>query len=46
MIIDFEKGEHAIIEANFNPALHMHMFPYMGRGHDVATKVLAALFKE
>lgn len=46
MIIDFEKGEHAIIEANFNPALHMHMFPYMGRGRDVATKVLAALFKE
>ncbi len=46
MIIDFEKDEHAIIEANFNPALHMHMFPYMGRGRNVASKVLAALFKE
>lgn len=45
MIIDFETGDYAIIEANYNPALHMHMYPYSGRGRNVADKVLDALFK-
>lgn len=45
MIIDFETGDYAIIEANYNPALHMHMYPYSGRGRNVADKVLEALFK-
>ncbi len=44
MIIDFEKKQYAIIEANYNPAIHMHMFPYKGRGRDVASKVLDVLF--
>ncbi len=46
MIIDFENNDHAIIEANFNPAIHMHMYPYKGRGKNVAAKVLDALFKK
>lgn len=46
MIIDFEHGHYTIIEANYNPAIHMHMFPYKGRGRDVASKVLDVLFKE
>lgn len=46
MIIDFEQNQHAIIEANYNPAIHMHMYPYSGRGRDVASKVLDALFKK
>lgn len=45
MIIDFEQSQYAIIEANYNPALHMHMYPYSGRGRDVASKVLDVLFK-
>lgn len=46
MIIDFNKDQYVIIEANYNPAIHMHMFPYSGRGRDVASKVLDALFKK
>ncbi len=46
MIIDFEHNVHAIIEANFNPAIHMHMYPYNGRGKNVAAKVLDALFRK
>lgn len=46
MIIDFENKDHAIIEVNFNPAIHMHMYPYKGRGKNVAAKVLDALFKK
>lgn len=45
MIIDFEQKQYAIIEANYNPAIHMHMYPYSGRGRDVASKVLDVLFK-
>ncbi|WOO86807.1 bifunctional glutamate--cysteine ligase GshA/glutathione synthetase GshB [Mollicutes bacterium LVI A0039] len=45
MIIDFETQEYAIIEVNYNPAIHMHMHPYRGRGKNVADKVLDALFK-
>lgn len=45
MIIDFESGDYSIIEGNYNPAIHMHMYPYKGRGRDVASKVLDLLFK-
>lgn len=46
MIIDFATSQYAIIEVNYNPAIHMHMFPYRGRGRNVAAKVLEALFKK
>ncbi len=46
MIIDLHTGDCAIIEANFNPALHMHMYPYSGRGVDAASKVVDLLFKQ
>lgn len=45
MIIDLDCGKHAIIEANFNPAIHMHMYPYGGRGVDVASILLDSVFK-
>ncbi len=45
MIIDLHTNDCAIIEANFNPALHMHMYPYSGRGIDAASKVIDLLFK-
>ncbi len=46
MIIDFETGKYSIIEVNFNPALHMHMYPFKGKGRNVAKKVLDALFEK
>lgn len=45
MIIDLEKKDYAIIEVNYNPAIHMHTYPYRGIGRNVASKVLDALFK-
>lgn len=46
MIIDQQTKEFAIIEVNFNPAIHMHMYPYSGKSRDVATKILEVLFKD
>ncbi len=37
------KGNHSIIELNFNPALHIHDFPYKGRNRQVEKKVLDLL---
>jgi glutamate--cysteine ligase len=43
--IGHEGGEDAycIIELNFNPAIHMHAFPYKGKNRNVAGKVLDLL---
>lgn len=43
MIID-EDGNYGIIEVNFNPAIHMHMFPYVGPQVDAASAILDLLF--
>jgi glutamate--cysteine ligase len=37
------KENHSIIELNFNPALHIHDFPYKGRNRQVEKKVLELL---
>ncbi len=34
------NGNHSIIELNFNPALHIHDFPYKGMNRQVEKKVL------
>ncbi len=39
------NNNHAIIELNFNPAIHIHHFPYRGKGRNLAGKVLDLLFK-
>ncbi len=44
MIISPEFNEYAIIEANFNPAIHMHTYPFIGHGKNIAKKVLDLLF--
>lgn len=46
MIIDQATGNYNIIELNFNPAIHMHMYPEFGQGYNVANKILQLLFKE
>jgi glutamate--cysteine ligase/glutathione synthase len=38
-----KKGNHSIIELNFNPALHIHDFPYKGKNRQVEKKVLDLL---
>ncbi|MGM0123016.1 glutamate-cysteine ligase/gamma-glutamylcysteine synthetase [Enterococcus sp. AZ194] len=37
---------YGIIEANFNPAMHMHIYPYKGTGRRLTINVLHLLFPE
>lgn len=39
-------NNYGIIEINFNPAIHIHCFPYKGINRKVSEKVLKLLFKE
>ncbi|CAM4294839.1 Putative gamma-glutamylcysteine synthetase (for the N_terminal part) and to cyanophycin synthetase (C-terminal part) [Listeria ivanovii subsp. ivanovii PAM 55] len=38
------RDKHAIIELNFNPAMHMHYFPYQGEQKKIGDKILDFLF--
>ena len=38
-----EKAPYAIIELNFNPAIHIHSYPYQGTERNIAEKVLKVL---
>lgn len=38
-----DKDNHSIIELNFNPALHIHDFPYQGQNRQVECKLLDLL---
>lgn len=38
-----EKTPYAIIELNFNPAIHIHSYPYKGVERNIAGKVLKVL---
>ncbi|MGX7031676.1 bifunctional glutamate--cysteine ligase GshA/glutathione synthetase GshB [Vagococcus zengguangii] len=40
------KNAYGIIEANFNPAMHMHCFPYQGKGRRLTQNVLDLLYPE
>lgn len=37
---------YGIIEANFNPAMHMHVYPYAGQGRRLTMDVLKLLYPE
>ena len=39
-------GAYGIIEANFNPAMHMHVYPYAGNSRRLTMAVLKYLFPE
>lgn len=41
-----EAHKHGIIELNFNPAMHMHCFPYEGERKKIGDKILDYLFPE
>lgn len=38
-----EEGTYAIIELNFNPAIHIHSFPYKGTERNIAKHILDVL---
>lgn len=46
--VDPETNEKAygIIEANFNPAMHMHVYPFAGKGRRLTMNVLELLYPE
>lgn len=37
------NGNYAIIELNFNPAIHIHCYPYKGKNRNLGEKILKAL---
>ncbi len=43
IIDDLASEDYSIIEANFNPAIQMHTYPYEGTGKNVANEILHAL---
>ncbi len=38
-----QDSKYAIIELNFNPAIHIHSYPYKGKERQIAEKVLKVL---
>ena len=47
MIEDIKKenpeGNYAVIEINFNPAIHIHCYPAVGKNRKIGDKILDAL---
>ncbi|PQE67743.1 bifunctional glutamate--cysteine ligase GshA/glutathione synthetase GshB [Enterococcus faecium] len=41
-----DKKAYGIIEANFNPAMHMHVYPFAGKGRRLTMNVLKVLYPE
>lgn len=41
-----DSDTYGIIEANFNPAMHMHVYPYAGQGRRLTMDVLELLYPE
>ena len=41
--IQEELSPYAIIELNFNPAIHIHSFPYKGKERNIAYKIIKLL---
>lgn len=38
-----ENSDYGIIELNFNPAIHIHSYPYRGKERNIAVDILGAL---
>ncbi|MGO2267701.1 MAG: bifunctional glutamate--cysteine ligase GshA/glutathione synthetase GshB [Vagococcus salmoninarum] len=41
-----KSSQYGIIEANFNPAMHMHVYPFKGTGRRLTEDVLDLLYPE
>lgn len=37
------EGNYGVIEINFNPAIHIHCYPYVGKNRELGEKLLDAL---
>lgn len=47
IISDIGKvSKHAIIELNFNPAIHIHHYPAVGKSRNIAKSILELLFND
>ena len=42
--LEATNDNYAIIEMNFNPAIHIHCHPYQGKNRHLDAKILDALF--
>ncbi len=42
--VEAESGGYAIIEVNFNPAIHIHCYPFKGKNRRLNFKVIDAIF--
>ena len=38
------EENHTIIELNFNPAIHIHSYPYIGKNRNIGDRIIEALF--
>lgn len=38
-----EQSSYSIIELNYNPAIHIHSFPYKGKERNIASKIIKLL---
>lgn len=45
-VIATNKNDYSIIEANFNPSMYMHIYPYKGESRPLTKYVLHYLFPE
>ena len=43
IIPDLDQDDYSIIEINFNPAIHIHNYPYLGKNRHVEENLLKAL---
>lgn len=41
--VEDEQSGYAVIELNFNPAIHIHSYPYKGQERNIAEKILKLL---
>lgn len=41
--IPYPENNYAVIELNFNPAIHIHTYPYQGKDRKLAVRILHAL---
>ena len=39
----YPENNYAVIELNFNPAIHIHTYPYRGKDRKIARKILKML---
>lgn len=39
----YTENNYAVIELNFNPAIHIHTYPYQGKDRQLAERILKAL---